>query len=106
MFRLNGFCDIARDPSKGFQNSAAEGRKAFWLEAEVTALVNRAWEMQYYGLAVVMAVLWDTQMSPVDVRTLRASQIATTGREAFFTKRAKTGVPIGGMLRDAAQIRL
>src|SRR5262249_36304936 len=40
------------------------------------------------------------------VRTLRASQIATTGREAFFTKRAKTGVPIGGMLRDAAQIRL
>jgi hypothetical protein len=103
---LNGFCDIHRDPSKGFENHAAEGRNVFWFEAEVIALADRAWAMGYHGLAAVMAVLWDTQMSPVDVRTLRASQIAMAGREAFFTKRAKTDVPVGGMLREASQMRL
>ncbi len=76
------------------------------MEAEAVALGNRAWEMGYHGLAAVIAVVWDTQLSPVDVRTLRASQIATAGHEAFFTKRAKTDVPVGGMLREASQMRL
>jgi hypothetical protein len=103
---LNGFCDIGRDPSKGFENRAADGRNVFWLEAEAVALGNRAWELGYHGLAAVIAVMWDTQLSPVDVRTLRASQIATAGREAFFTSRTKTGTPVGGMLREASQVRL
>jgi hypothetical protein len=104
---LNGFCDIHRDPSKGFENHAAEGRNVFWLEAETIALGNRAWDLGYYGLAAVIAVMWDTQMSPVDVRTLRASQMATAGHgEVFFTKRAKTDVPVGGILREGAMLRL
>jgi hypothetical protein len=103
---LNKFCDIDLDPSKGFENHAAEGRSMFWLEAEAVALGIRAWEMGYHGLAAIIAVMWDTQLSPVDVRTLRASQMAMSGTYAFFTKRTKTDVPVGGKLRQAAQVRL
>jgi hypothetical protein len=104
---LNGFCDINRDPSKGFENHAADGRNEFWLQAEAVALVQRAWDLGYYGLSALMAVMWDTQMSPVDVRTLRAFQMASAScGEVFFTKRAKTDQPIGGMLREAAIVRL
>jgi hypothetical protein len=103
---LNKLCDINADPSKGFENRAAEGRNAFWLEAEAVALGQHSWDLGYHGLAAVIAVTWDTQMSPVDVRTLRASQIAMAGHEAFFTKRTKTDVPVGGMLREASQMRL
>ena len=104
---LNKLCDVRADPSKGFENHAAESRSAFWLEAEVTALGNRAWQLGYYGLAAVIAVAWDTQMSPVDVRTLRASQMATASRgDVFFTNRAKTDQPVGGALREASILRL
>ena len=42
-------------------------------------------------------------MSPGDVRTLRASQLARNANGAmFFTARGKTGVPVGGALSDRA----
>src|SRR5260221_8842972 len=92
---------------KGFATHNADGRNLFWLEAEATALGERAWQIGYHGLAAVIAVMWDTQLSPVDVRTLRAMQIATAGRgEMFFTRRVKTDVPVGGMLREASMVRL
>jgi hypothetical protein len=104
---LNGFCDKDRDPSKGFQNNAADPRNVFWLEAEALALETRAWELGYYGLAAVIAVAWDTQLSPVDVRTLRASQMSTAAQgEMFFTKRTKTDVPVGGLLTARSVNRL
>lgn len=104
---LNGYCVKDRDPSRGFENHAAQGRNVYWLEAEAVALGNRAWGLGYYGLAAVIAVMWDTQLSPVDVRTLRASQMATAGQgEVFFTKRTKTDVPVGGILREASMLRL
>jgi hypothetical protein len=47
----------------------------------------------------IIAVMWSTQMSPGDVRMLRASQLRRdTLGTAFFTDRAKTGKPVGGML--------
>lgn len=104
---LNKLCDLDRDPSKAFENHAADGRSVYWLEAEAVALGNRAWELGYHGLAAVIAVMWDTQLSPVDVRTLRASQMASAGKsELFFTKRTKTSVPVGGMLCEASMVRL
>jgi hypothetical protein len=51
------------------------------------------------------ATLVDTssQMSPGDVRALRASQLAWNATGAmFFTARGKTGVPVGGALSDRA----
>jgi integrase len=53
--------------------------------------------------AAIIAVMWSTQMSPGDVRVLRASQLRRGPfGTAFFTDRAKTGKPVGGMLSDRA----
>jgi hypothetical protein len=62
--------------------------------------------MGFYGLSAVIGVAWDTQMSPGDVRALRASQMATAGTGTLlFTERGKTGKPVGGLL-SARSMRL
>lgn len=99
------YCDAGKDPSRGVVNAAPAGRNQKWREGEAVRLVKTAWRAGYHGLAVVMAVAWDTQLSPGDIRALRARQLvqAATG-EAFFTERSKTGKPVGGILspRSAA----
>lgn len=98
-----GYCMRDADPSLGVRNRAAPGRSATWTEGEVARLYKRAWRDGYQGLAAVIAVAWSTQMSPGDVRALRASQLARGGAGAiFFTARGKTGVPVGGALSDRA----
>jgi hypothetical protein len=98
-----GYCVRDADPSLGVRNRAAPGRSATWSEGEVVRLFKRAWRDGYHGLAAVIAVAWSTQMSPGDVRTLRASQLARNASGAmFFTARGKTGVPVGGALGDRA----
>ncbi len=94
-----GYCVRDSDPSLAVRNSAAPGRSARWSEGEAARLAKRAWRMGYYGLSAVIGVAWDTQMSPGDVRALRASQMATAGAGTlFFTERGKTGVLVGGLL--------
>jgi Phage integrase family len=94
-----GYCLRDADPSLGVRNRAAPSRNLQWLEGEVVRVGKRAWRMGYYGLAAVIAVAWDTQLSPGDVRALRASQLArSAGGAAFFTERGKTGKPVGGIL--------
>jgi hypothetical protein len=73
------YCGREDDPSLGVRNSAAKGRSQCWTEGEAARLAKRAWRNGYYGLAAVIGVAWDTQMSPGDVRALRASQMATAG---------------------------
>ena len=66
-------------------------------------LYKRAWRDGYYGLSAVIAVAWSTQLSPGDVRSLRASQLARNANGAvFFQDRAKTGKPVGGALSARA----
>jgi hypothetical protein len=97
------YCERDADPSLGVRNSAARGRSATWSEGEAVRLFKRAWREDYHGLAAVIAVSWSTQLSPGDVRTLRASQLARGGAEAVsFTARGKTGEPVGGALSDRA----
>ncbi len=94
-----GYCMRDADPSLGVRNIAAQGRSQTWSEGEVVRLAKRAWRMGYRGLAAVIAVAWDTQLNPGDVRALTASQMATAGKgNLFFTARGKTGVPVGGAL--------
>jgi hypothetical protein len=101
-----GYCVRDADPSLGVRNSAAPGRSARWSEGEAARLAKRAWRMGYHGLAAVVGVAWDTQMSPGDVRALRASQMATAGSGTlFFAERGKTGKPVGGLL-SARSLRL
>jgi hypothetical protein len=97
------YCARDDDPSLGVRNRAAPGRSETWTEGEVVRVFKRAWRMKYYGLAAAIAVAWDSQLSPGDVRALRASQLAQgTAGEAFFTERGKTGVPVGGVLSTRA----
>jgi hypothetical protein len=94
-----GCCIRDADPSLGVRNTAAAGRSESWSEGEIVRVFKRAWRMRYHGLAAVIAVAWDTQLSPGDVRALRASQLARRGAgEVFFTERGKTGKPVGGLL--------
>jgi integrase len=98
-----GYCVRDADPSLGVRNSAAKGRSATWTEGEAVRLYKRVWREGYYGLAALIAVSWSTQLSPGDVRALRASQLAKDGRGmAFFAERGKTGKPVGGVLSDRA----
>jgi len=85
-----GYCMREADPSLGVRNRAAPGRSATWSEGEVARVAKRAWRMGYYGLAAVIAVAWDTQLSPGDVRVLKASQLSRgAAGETFFTVRGK-----------------
>jgi hypothetical protein len=98
-----GYCVRDADPGLAVRNRAAPGRNLQWSEGEVVRQAKRAWRMGYYGLAAVIAVAWDTQLSPGDVVALRASQLARGAKgEAFFTERSKTGKPVGGILSTRA----
>ena len=98
-----GYCVRDADPSLGVRNTAAKGRSATWTEGEVVRLFKRAWRDGYYGLGALIAVGWLTQLSPGDVRTLRASQLVKDQNGvAFFAERSKTGKPVGGQLNDRA----
>jgi hypothetical protein len=81
------YCIRDADPSLGLTNRAAKGRSAVWSEGEVVQLFKHAWREGYYGLGAAIAVMWSSQQSPGDVRTLVASQLVTDGAGAvFFTE--------------------
>jgi hypothetical protein len=93
-------CDREADPSLAVRNAAAGGRGAVWSEGEVVRLAKGAWRAGYHGLAVAIAVAWDTQLSPVDVRSLRHGHVrrGRDGRLAVETARAKTGEAVAARL--------
>jgi len=91
------YCIAGTDPSLGLRNKQPRGRSEVWSEGEVVRLVKHAWRMRLYGLAVIIAVTWDTQFSPGDARKLTERQQRRDGRGLFFeTSRAKTGKPTIG----------
>jgi hypothetical protein len=96
-----GYCVRDADPSLGVRNRAAPGRSATWSEGEAGRLFKRAWRLGYHALSAIIAISWDTQLSPGDVRTLRASQLSRgSGGAIFFSERGKTGTPVGGALSN------
>jgi hypothetical protein len=93
------YCRLQADPTLTFANSAPQPRQDVWQHREVVRLVQRAWRMGYKGLAAMMAVGWDTMLSPIDVRGLSIGQMARDGHGAlFFVNRAKTGRAAAGTL--------
>jgi len=83
------------DPTTGIRILAPPPRWQSWSEGEAVRLVKAAWRAGYQGLACIIAVAWDTQFSPVDVRTLTARHRAVVGGRLIFDRqadgRAKTG---------------
>jgi hypothetical protein len=97
------------DPSTGIRNLAPSPRWQRWSEGEAVRLVKVAWRAGYRGLACIIAVAWDTQFSPVDVRTLAARHRAVSGGRLIFDRqadgRAKTGrAAIGTLSRRTEKL--
>jgi hypothetical protein len=87
------------DPSLTFANSAPPPRQEVWPQRDVLRLAQRAWREGYYGLAALLAVAWDTMLSPVDVRSLTIAQRNHDGHGSVFSlERAKTGRAAAGTL--------
>jgi hypothetical protein len=86
---------VVADPSRGIRNRAPRPRWQQWTEGEAVRLVKAAWRAGYQGLACLIAVAWDSQFSPVDIRTLCARHRVTVDGRLIFDKqedgRAKTG---------------
>jgi hypothetical protein len=88
---------IARtaDPTLGIRNRAPAPRWQRWSEGEAVRLVKVAWRRGYHGLSCIIAVAWDTQFSPVDVRTLLERHRAIVSGQLIFDRqvdgRTKTG---------------
>ena len=94
-----GYCDRDKDPSLGVRNTEPQPRQAIWSEGEVVRLAKAAWRSGYKGLAAIIAVGWDTQLSPVDIRSLKASQQVQDAKGLLFVlSRAKTGRSAVGTL--------
>jgi hypothetical protein len=83
------------DPSMGIRNRAPAPRWQRWSEGEVARLVKTSWRNGYHGIACIIAVAWDTQFSPVDVRTLAQRHHAVHAGRLVFDRqidgRTKTG---------------
>ena len=85
------YCNSYADPSKAFTNPAPKGRTATWSDVEIVQIAKEAWRQEYYGLAVLLSISWDTQFAPVDVRTLTLAQLRRDDTGAYFDKpRTKT----------------
>jgi len=95
------------DPSTGVRNRAPAPRWQRWSEGEAVRLVKTARRHGYQGLACIIAVAWDTQFSPVDVRSLAAHHRATNSGRLVFDRRAdgraKTGRPAFGTLCERTE---
>lgn len=86
------YCALDADPSLTFANRAPDARQDIWTEGEVVRLCKRAWRMGYKGLAACMATAWDSQLSPIDLRSLTTGQRADDVQGAIFSlARTKTG---------------
>lgn len=95
------------DPSLGIRRENPKARDAIWLYDEAERLVKRAIRMEYYGLAAALATCWDTQFSPVDVRSLTTAKIYPDAQGPVFdVDRTKTGKGAIGTLSRRTQLLL
>lgn len=95
-----GYCTAQADPSFGVRNTEPKARSAVWSNREAWRLCKTAWRSGYHGLAALIAVAWDSMLSPVDVRSLTPAQ--RKGADVFELGRAKTGRAAVATLSRAA----
>jgi len=90
--RAMQYCHGKSDPSLGIRNRAPKARQASWREGEAVRQAKQAWRKGYKGLAVAIAIAWDTQFSPVDLRQLTMANLKGAGAGRYFDiGRAKSG---------------
>jgi hypothetical protein len=96
----NHYCNKDDDPSFGIRRVTPRGRNQRWSEGEATRLAKQAWKDGYHGLACIIAIVWDTQFQPVDVRTLTGRHLKKADGRLVFDRldegREKTEKPVIG----------
>ncbi len=95
------YCDREADPSLAIRNAAPPPRNQRFVHWEVVHLVKGAWRKGFHGLACVIALCWDTQFSPGDVRKARKRHLTEDGFYLLYMSsegRSKTGRPIIGTM--------
>lgn len=94
------------DPSIGVRNDSPPPRWQTWQEGEVVRIVKSAIRDNDLQMAVMIAVTWDTQFQPGDVRTLQARHLTTRSGRFMVDKsvdgREKTGAAVLGTLSARA----
>lgn len=76
-------------PAAKIVNSQPKGRFQIWLGAEIEDLAAIAAIAGFEGMSLAIETAWETMFSPVDVRTLRPSQLKRDG-EGFYVMRRRT----------------
>lgn len=95
---------VGKDPSLGIRRKTPKKRDQIYLYDELRQLAKGAWRMGYKGLAAALCVFWDTQFSPVDVRSVTKAKLAPDAQGSFFSlSRAKTGKSAIGTLSYKAE---
>lgn len=105
---------VANDPSQAIRKRSVAPRHQVWRAGEIVRLVKQAIRNQDHGLACIIAIAWDTQFSPVDVRTLNTSHLRIRGDQpnsenwdqcevAFQIERGKTNAAAIGILSRRVQ---
>ena len=98
------YCDRDQDPSLSIVNTPPPPRSETWARKEVLRLVQVAWRNGFHGLAALMAVAWDSMLSPIDARSLTPGQADHDGTGILFNvERAKTGQSAAGTLTKWSQ---
>jgi hypothetical protein len=98
------YCTKEGDPSSGVRNTEPKPRQAVWAEGEIVRAAKSAWRRGYYGLAAIIAVGWDSSLSPVDVRTITKNHMKSDEVGTYFAiPRAKTGRAAAGTLGRRSQ---
>ena len=86
-----GYCSGRDDPGLAVKNPSPAGRQEFWIASEVEELIGTARRREFPGLALALAVAWDSQMSPVDVRSMTLAQFRSDANGVWLDmSRAKT----------------
>jgi hypothetical protein len=89
-------------PAARLVNPQPRGRWQIWLAHEIEDLAAGAAIAGFEGLALGIWIAWETMFSPVDVRTLRPSQLKEDGQGWYIARpRAKTQREAFAALSDA-----
>lgn len=88
-------------PAGKIENPQPAGRAAMWLGAEVEDMAAGAAIAGFEGLSLGISLAWESMWSPVDVRTIRPSQLKHDGKGWYAEgDRAKTGRATFAALSD------
>lgn len=101
------YCDRDGDPSLAIRRKTPTPRSMVWREGEIVRLIKHAIRRGYTGLACIIAVAWDTQFAPADIRKLNPTHlIRLNGRlvfQVFEAGREKTGAPMLGTISQRTE---